>query len=156
MVEVNGGGLSWAQISHDASSLTSIQVSGLLPAVKYGVRVKAINSVGVSKASSVFYVTTLPTLPGTPTGLTVKTNTTAATTIGWTAPATGGSKITDYLVEYSTDNGASWKMVSKTVSATTSLAIKGLKAKTSYLFRVTAKNSVGYGAVSGSLTVVTP
>ena len=155
VVEINGGGFSWSPISHDITGNTSITVTGLNPGIKYSVRVKAVNGVGMSKTSTTVYVTTLATTPGTVTGLTVKSVTATSAAITWTAPNTGGAKISDYLAEYSTDNGQTWKTVVKSASSSTSLTLKGLKTKTSYLVRITAKNSVGYGPVSQNLTVTT-
>ena len=156
VVEINGGGFSWAPLSHEVTGNTSITVSGLNPGIKYTVRVKAVNRVGISKSSTSLYVTTLATAPGTVSVLTVKSVTATSAAITWTAPNAGGAKISDYLAEVSTDNGQTWKAVAKSASSSTTLTLKGLKTKTSYLFRVTAKNSVGYGAVSQSLALVTP
>ena len=155
VVEVNGGGLSWAPVEHEATSATSIRVSGLNPAVKYSVRVKAVNKVGYSKASTTLYVTTLATLPGTVSGLKVKSSTASSTVLIWTAPSTGGSKISDYKVEYSLDQGSTWVTVSKTASSSATVTLKGLKAKTNYLLRVSAKNSIGFGATSQNLSLTT-
>jgi titin len=155
VVEINGGGFSWSPINHDITGNTSITVTGLNPGIKYSLRVKAVNSVGMSKTSMSLYVTTLPTAPGTVSGLTVKSVTATSAAITWTAPNAGGAKISDYLAEYSTDNGQTWKTVVKSASSSTSLTLKGLKTKTGYLIRITAKNIVGYGAVSQNLTVTT-
>jgi titin len=155
VVEINGGGFSWSPLSHDITGNTSIAVTGLNPGIKYSVRVKAVNGAGISKTSTTLYVTTLATAPGTVTGLTVKSVTATSAAITWTAPNTGGAKISDYLAEYSTDNGQTWKTVVKSASSSTNLTLKGLKTKTSYLIRITAKNIVGYGAVGQSLTVTT-
>jgi hypothetical protein len=156
VVEINVGGFSWSPLSHEVTGDTSITVTGLNPGIKYSVRIKAVNRVGTSKTSTALYVTTLATAPGTVAALTLKSVTATGAVITWTAPNAGGAKISDYLAEYSTDNGQSWKTVVKSASSSTSLTLKGLKTKTSYLFRVTAKNSVGYGAVSQSLAIVTP
>jgi titin len=156
LVEVNGGGFSWAPINHDVTGDTSITVSGLNPGMKYTVRVKAVNRVGISKSSTSLYVTTLATAPGTVTGLTVKSVSATGAVITWTAPNIGGSRISDYLAEVSTDNGQTWKAVVKSASSSTTLTLKGLKTKTSYLIRVSAKNSVGYGSVSQGLALTTP
>ncbi|MBU6144057.1 MAG: fibronectin type III domain-containing protein [Acidobacteria bacterium] len=156
VVEVNGGGLSWVNVSPEVSSSNTVTVTGLNPAIKYSVRVKAVNSAGVSKASSTVTVTTLATTPGTVTNLTVKSVSLASTVLSWTAPTTGGSRITDYKVEYSLDQGQTWLTVAKNASSSTTVTLKGLKSKTSYLFRVTAKNSVGFGDTSNSSSVTTP
>ena len=156
VVEVNGGGMAWKAIAHQPSSSTYLTITGLQPATKYSVRVKAINSIGSSKVSATLAVTTKPQAPNAPSGLAIKSVTSTTVTITWLAPLSGGSKITDYLVEYSSDQGETWISINRAPSTIPNLVIKSLKTKTSYLFRVTAKNSVGYGAVSGSLTVVTP
>ena len=155
VVEINGGGYSWAPVAHPQSNNTSLSISGLNPGVKYAVRVKAINSVGASKLSSTLFVTTLAVLPSSPVVI-LKAKTATSALIGWVAPANGGAKISDYLVEYSTDGGTTWLTVSKSASTSTSLTLKNLKTKTSYLFRASAKNSVGYSAPSSNLIVVTP
>jgi titin len=153
VVEINGGGFSWAPLSHEVTGNTSITVSGLNPGIKYTVRVKAINRVGVSKSSTSLYVTTLVSTPGKITGLTVKSVSATGAVITWTAPNAGGAKISDYLAEVSTDNGQTWKTVVKSASSSATLTLKGLKTKTSYLIRVSAKNIVGYGVASQDLGI---
>jgi titin len=154
VVEINGGGFSWSPVVHDPSANTTITVTGLNPAVKYSIRVKALNSVGASKVSSTLNVTTLAVLPAAPV-ISLKSVTATGAVITWTAPNNGGSKISDYLAEYSTDNGQTWKTVVKTASTSTTLTLKNLKTKTSYLFRISAKNTVGYSNPSQNLAVTT-
>jgi hypothetical protein len=155
VVEINGGGFNWAPVAHSPSNNTRISVTGLNPGVKYSVRVKAVNSVGASKVSSTLSATTLAVLPSPPM-LSLKSKTSTSVVLSWAAPANGGAKMSDYKAEYSTDGGTTWLTVSKSASTSTSLTLKNLKAKTSYLFRVSAKNSVGYSAPSSNLIVVTP
>jgi hypothetical protein len=155
VVEINGGGFNWSPVAHAPSNSTSMNITGLNPGVKYSVRVKAVNGVGVSKVSSTLSVTTLAVLPSSPV-VTLKSVTATGAVLNWVAPANGGAKISDYKVEYSTDGGNTWLTVSKSASTSTSLTLKNLKTKTSYLFRVSAKNSVGYSALSGTLAVTTP
>ena len=155
VVEINGGGFNWTPVAHSPSISTSMNITGLNPGVKYSVRVKAVNGVGVSKVSSTLSVTTLAVLPSSPV-VTLKSVTATGAVLNWVAPANGGAKISDYKVEYSTDGGNTWLTVSKSASTSTSLTLKNLKTKTSYLFRVSAKNSVGYSAPSSNLIVATP
>jgi Ca2+-binding RTX toxin-like protein len=156
VVEINGGGFKWAPVEHEATSATSLRISGLNPAVRYSVRVKAVNKVGHSKASTSLNVTTLATLPGTVSGLKVKSSTTSSTVLIWTAPNTGGSRISDYKVEYSLNQGETWLTVTKSTSSSATVTIRGLKAKTNHLFRVSAKNSIGFGTTSQNLSITTP
>jgi len=155
VVEINGGGYTWSPIVHDASSNTSITITGLNPGVKYSVRVKAVNSVGVSKASSTLNVVTLAVAPSAPV-ISLKSVSATGAVITWTAPNNGGAKISDYLAEVSTNNGQTWTTVVKGSSSSTTLTLKGLKTKTSYLVRISAKNSVGYSTPSQVIALVTP
>jgi titin len=88
--------------------------------------------------------------------LKVKSSTTSSTVLIWTAPNTGGSRISDYKVEYSLNQGETWLTVTKSTSSSATVTIRGLKAKTNHLFRVSAKNSIGFGATSQNLSITTP
>jgi len=73
----------------------------------------------------------------------------------WSAPShNGGSAITDYVIEYSFDSGDSWTTFADGVSAALTATVTGLTNGTTYLFRVSAKNYVGTGAVSTTATAV--
>ncbi|MBU6144058.1 MAG: fibronectin type III domain-containing protein, partial [Acidobacteria bacterium] len=65
-------------------------------------------------------------------------------------------RLTDYMIEFSLDEGQSWQVLTKGLWTIPIYKLVNLKPKTSYLFRVTAKNSVGFGAVSQNVAVVTP
>jgi titin len=156
IVEINGAGLGWVTVQHDSSANSSLLIQNLLPGVKYSARIKAVNSVGVSKVSTTLIVTTLPTVPSAVEALTLKSSTSTLTVITWKAPNNGGAKVTDYQVKYSMDQGQTWSLMTKAVSTATLLNIRGLKAKTNYWFTVEAKNSAGFSAVSQVLRVSTP
>lgn len=75
----------------------------------------------------------------------------------WTAPtAAGTSPIIDYVVQVSTDNGASWRTFDDGTSAATSAAVTGLVNGTNHVFRVAAVNGVGAGTFSAASAVVVP
>src|SRR5207253_3858999 len=65
--------------------------------------------------------------------------------VRWTAPAdNGGSAITGYKVERSTDGGATWSiLVANTGSTATTYSDTGLARTTTYTYRVSAINSIG-------------
>jgi len=70
----------------------------------------------------------------------------------WTAPSSnGGSAITDYIVQYST-NGLTWTTFNDGVSTSTSTTVTGLTNGTLYYFRVAAVNSVGTGPYTSSVS----
>ena len=100
-------------------------------------------------------LTFLPTDIGTPTAVTA-TPGNGQVALSWTAPtATGGAAITDYLVQYSTDNGTSWTTFDDGVSTTTTATVTGLTNGTPHLFRVAAVNVGGTGRATNS-SAVTP
>jgi streptogramin lyase/alpha-tubulin suppressor-like RCC1 family protein len=89
------------------------------------------------------------TVPGTPTNLTAPSKTATSVSLSWTAPATdGGSSITDYKIEHST-NGASWTVFNDGESTSTSETVTGLTRGIPYKFRVSAINALGAGLPVG-------
>jgi len=95
---------------------------------------------------------TEPGRAGAPTG----TAGDGSVSLTWAAPASdGGSAITDYVVEYSTDD-TTWSTFVDGTSALTSATVTGLANATTYRFRVTARNDVADGVVSTASATVTP
>jgi titin len=74
--------------------------------------------------------------------------------LSWTAPATdGGSAVTGYVVEQSTDGGVTWTTaIANTGSIGTTATVTGLTNGTTYAFRVTAINPAGNGVASSTAT----
>ncbi|WP_345802859.1 fibronectin type III domain-containing protein [Microbacterium sp. AZCO] len=100
---------------------------------------------------------TTPTAPGAPTGVTATAGNGQAT-VSWTAPNSGGSPITGYIVTpYVGTIAKPATTVTGTPPATTT-TVTGLVNGTAYTFTVRAINSVGTGpesAPSGSVTPTT-
>ena len=91
---------------------------------------------------------------GPPTALTA-TPSTNQVTLAWTAPAVGGNPaISDYYVEYSSDNGVSWTVFSHTASTTASRAVTSLLNNQSYAFRVSTVNADGVGTPTAPVTAI--
>jgi fibronectin type 3 domain-containing protein len=73
----------------------------------------------------------------------------ARVTLAWTAPANqGGSAVSSYRVEQSTDAGATWSTVVSLTGDSLSYTVQGLTNGTDYQFRVTAINSAGASPVA--------
>jgi len=80
-------------------------------------------------------------------------STTSSGELSWTAPTAGESDITDYTIQYSTDD-SNWTTFDDGVSTSTTATVTGLTSGTTYYFRVAAVNSAGTGDFSSSSSVV--
>jgi large repetitive protein len=127
-----------AQISASAAS-----ISGLTNGTTYTVEVAAVTSGGVIGETATVIVTPygLPTAVGSLSA--ISSSNTA--TLSWNAPSTdGGSPLTGYLIEKSSD-ASTWSTVA-TAQANDSTFIAGsLTNGTTYIFRIAAINSIGNG-----------
>lgn len=106
---------------------------------------------GLTSATLAYTVSASATAPGQVTGLTLGTPSGTSQPLTWTAPSDGGSAITDYVVQYSTDN-ATWTTFADGTSTTASATVTGLTASTLYYYRVAAVNAVGTGSYSTSVS----
>ena len=151
-IEVSPNGTSgWTdQVANTNSTATTYAHTGLAAGATRHYRVSAINTNGTGTASNVDSATTDATAPGAPTGLSATASGTTAINLSWSAPAsTGGSAITGYKIEVSSDGGSSWSdLVANTSNTTTTYAHTGLAAGTTRHYRVSAINTNGAGTAS--------
>jgi hypothetical protein len=136
--------------------------------------VKAINSVknlidGVNMVCQACDVTTMnnlitqlralntpPTVPQSPTSLTASTVSSSQINLSWSAPANnGGSPVTGYKIERSSNGGSTWSLLSNTGSTPTTYSDTGLTAGTTFTYRVSAINSVGTSSTSNTVSATT-
>jgi len=147
------GGSNWStSIADTGSSSTSAVVEGLSNGTSTVFRVSAINVAGTGSTSDV-ETATPRTTPGQPGSLSA-TEGTAQVDLSWSDPSSdGGSAVTGYKVEQSTDSGLTWATVAAdTGSTSTSHTVTSLVNGTSYSFRVAAVNAAGTGATSSTVT----
>jgi hypothetical protein len=98
----------------------------------------------------------LPVAPPAPTSLTSPSQSSGSVYLTWAAPANdGGSAITDYAVQFSSNSGSTWTTFADGTSTALNATVTGLTNGTSYQFRVAGVNSVGTGSYS-STTTATP
>lgn len=107
-----------------------------------------------------FYFTVALTsgLPDAPATATAKAGTGQAT-VSWVAPMlTGGSPITSFVVQQSTDAGATWTAAagSPTAATATSLVVTGLPNGVNVAFRAAAVTAAGQGPYSPPTSAVRP
>ncbi|MTA27758.1 MAG: hypothetical protein F2562_02745, partial [Actinobacteria bacterium] len=153
-IESTTDGTTWTTVTTTGNSLTSYTVSGLTNGTTYTFRVAGANAAGVGSSTASVGVTP-SRAPGGPTDVTA-TPSNGGAILAWNAPVDdGGSVVTGYRVEQSTDNGSTWStIVSDTASISTSRVVSGLSNGSAYLFRVRSINASGVGAASVPASVV--
>jgi hypothetical protein len=119
-----------------ASTATSVVLSGLTQGTLYDYRVRATCSGGSGNYVAAQFTTTAPC--GTPTGLSAGSITGSGATVSWTAV----SGATSYDVDYKTATSSTW-INAVTGTTSTSRAISGLSASTTYDWRVRANCASG-------------
>lgn len=155
---VSGSGSGWS--GGFSTGSPSYTISGLSIGTSYDIMVRGVATSGESTlpdswqsiiSASTVAITT-PGAPGTPSAARGAASGTVDLT--WSAPGSnGGAPIDLYKVQWSTD-GSSWNDAFTTVALSGSAT--GLTNGTSYVFRVLAHNSQGYGPASGSSNAVVP
>ena len=144
------GRTGWVTINDGVRSTTGYTVTGLTNGTRYYFRVLAKNAVGTGSASNV--VNAIPrTVPTAPGGL-LATPRSRSVTLAWNAPtSTGGSAVTDYVIQRST-NGVTWTTVVDGVSTARTYTVTGLSSGVTYRFRVAARNGAGMSSYSVVVT----
>ena len=139
------GTSGWVTINDGVRTTTTYTVTGLVNGTRYYFRVLAKNAIGTSVASNV--VNAIPrTVPGAPTGLRA-TPGRRTVALAWNAPASGGSPISDYVIQRST-NGTTWATVADGISTARTYTVTGLSTGVTYRFRVAARNVAGTSSYS--------
>ena len=163
------GATGFVVIVDDTGSQATIYTDTSVTArTRYVYRLKAINSVGLSPRSSYLNVETSaapppPSAPAAPTGLTTSSVAHDSVTLSWDDP--GDSSITGYQVlrrsrdgsEYGDGEGATGfvVIVDDTGSQATIYTDTSVIARTRYVYRVKAINSVGLSPRSSYLNIET-
>ena len=95
--------------------------------------------------------------PTAPSNLRASAASSGRIDLSWSAPAkNGGSDITGYKIEVSTDGGNNWtNLVADTATTDTTYSHKGLPASTTRHYRVSAINAVGTGSGSNTASATT-
>src|SRR2546426_5238653 len=133
------GGSTWTVLVADTgSTATTYADTGLAHTTTYTYRVHAIAAaVGTSFPSDTASATTFAVAPSPPTGLTATVLSSSQINLSWTAPTdNGGSAITGYKIERSTNGGTTWTtIVSNSGSTATTYSDTGLTPPTNYTYR---------------------
>jgi hypothetical protein len=151
----SNGGSTWTTFSDSTSTATSATVTGLTNGTAYVFRVAAVNGAGAGSYSTASSSVTPIGPPAAPTNVTVMGSGNTWIEIAWSAPASnGGSAVTDYVIQYSSDSGATWTSYSDTTSTVLGVTVFDLLSATTYLFRVAAVNAAGTGPYSSPSSAI--
>lgn len=142
-------GASWVTFNDGVNTNTTATVTGLSMSTNYKFSVTAQNSVGESVAAEITASTSGVALPSKVNNLRVVTNVYGTLTLGWDAPTSAGdSPITDYIITFSRDNGASWTTFNDGVNTNHSFTMKYPATGVYYWFRITPKSDLGTGVAA--------
>ncbi len=144
-----GGG---AFVHVRTTSMTSAVLYGLDEGVTYSFKVRSLNSGGVSVFSNVASATTELAPPAAPTGLAAVPVASFRIDLGWSDASTNE----DSFEVAESRNGKSFRVVATLRPQTTSFSRFGLRAGTTYHYRVRACNPAGCSAYSNTATATTP
>ena len=139
---------TWTTVS--SITTTSKALSGLTAGTTYNWQVSATCSSGTSAYTASTFTTTSSTSScGAPGGLASSSITTTGATVSWTAV----SGATSYTLQYKTSAATTWTTVSSIT--TTSKALTGLTAGTTYNWQVSATCSSSTSAYTASTFTTT-
>lgn len=150
-------GTNWFTYDDGYNTNTFTTVINLTNGTPYIFRVAAVNNVGAGPYSNVS-VTAIPgakplTAPTSVNGISMN----KSVLLSWTVPTdTGGVPITHYNIQYSSNNGTSWVSFSNITSTNLGTLVTGLTNNVSYIFRVSASNTIGTGPWSANSAPITP
>jgi len=148
------GGATWTFAA--SSSETSAALTGLANGTTYVFRVASTNAYGIGNYTVASSSVTPVGAPGSPTSLTASPGN-AQAVLSWTAPSNnGGSAITDYVVQYSGNGGATWATFSDGTSTATTATVTGLTNGSPYVFRVAASNAIAGSEFIAWMTPILP
>ncbi len=148
-IEVSNAG-AWSELA--TTRATTYTHTNLAAGTTQVYRVRAINSVGNSDASNTASATTdaLAT-PDAPTELTITASGPSTLVLSWTAPLDdGGSAITGYRIDTSSDGQSDWTVL---VASTPSTTYTVTNLPPPVYFRVIALNAIGQGTPSEVVNV---
>src|SRR3989475_11040621 len=154
------GGSTWPPtplVANTGSTATTYSdTGGLTHTTTYTYRVHTVTAIGTSFPSDTASATTFAVAASPPTGLVATAASSSQIGLTWTAPTdNGGSAITGYKIEKSTDGGSTWSTLVNTCGTSTRCSDTGLPHTTTFTYRVSAINSAGTGSPSITASATT-
>ena len=138
-------GSTWTTRSPIATT-SPILISSLINGTSYNVQIRALNAIGTGAATA-STAGTPSTTPSAPTITAITTSSDTQLSVAFTAGATGGSAITNYM--YSIDGGLNFS-TRQTGTTASPIVITGLTSGTSYNVQIKAVNLNGDGTATAT------
>jgi hypothetical protein len=143
-------GATWSDLADTASADTAAVLTGLANGTAYRFRVAARDAAGTGPWSDPSAAVT-PVAPPAPASALVATGGNRSATLQWQAPAdSGGTPVTDYVIQYRRLSAVEWSTFADGVSTATQATVTGLVGGANYAFRVVTRNAVGDAAPSAN------
>jgi alpha-tubulin suppressor-like RCC1 family protein len=140
---------AWSQIATVGANVTAFASTGLKASTTYRYRVRAFNTAGTSAYSNT--VTTRTAAPAAPASLTATAASTSRIDLAWSDKSTNE---TGFRIERRIGTGT-WSQIAAVGANVTSFASTGLRASTTYGYRVRAFNGIGTSAYSNTASAKT-
>ncbi|MEX1151538.1 MAG: fibronectin type III domain-containing protein [Nitrosopumilaceae archaeon] len=156
-IQVRTGSGDFVTLNENTGSTgTTYSHTGLTTGASYIYRVFAINSQGISIASTEAIATPTSSskpleniVPNTPTSLAASDLSPTLIKLSWVKPATNnGPPVVGYKIEFKKDSGTFTTLVENTGSTITTYTHSGLTTNSKYTYKISAKNSVGFSPAS--------
>ena len=139
------------------TTASPLVITGLTNGTSYGVRIRAVNSLGAGAAGIAAAEVTPSTVPSAPTITSSPSNVNGQVTVTWNALANtgsprpdGGAGILSYTLQHSASSTFASGVVTVTGIASTSHTVSGLTNGTTRYFKVLGVNLNGDGAYSAT------
>jgi hypothetical protein len=140
----------WVPVADPVSTATSRTLTGLVNGTLVHFRVRAVNGVGPSVPSNLASATPR-TVPTAPRALSTTPIAAGHIRLSWLAPtSTGGSALTDYVIQRSPNGTTGWVPVTDGVNVATTYTVTSLSTTTPTFFRVFARNVAGQSTSSSN------
>lgn len=144
-------------VANTGNTTTTYHHTALVTGTTYSYKVYAINSIGPSPASPEASATptasSTSAVPSSPTGLSATPASGTQINLSWSAPSNnGGSAITGYKIEYKVGSAAYSVLVANTGNTATNYSHTLLTTGQTYVYRVSAINSIGASNPSSEIS----
>ena len=144
-------GVGWTSLGRRGTA-TEATVLGLAPETTHFFRVRAFNSGGDGPFSNVASARTGAAAPSAPIGLKATAVSRSRIDLSWSDASTNETR---FELERSTAGGA-FQLVAILAANTVTFTDAGLKARTTYAYRIRACNQLGCSAPSNGASATTP